>query len=100
VADFVVPFFGSSTRFWINNAFLNQVGCDFNMEARTREERLVEYGNSHPTSQETNLFRNFTDQVRTKKLNEAWPEYAFKTQQVMNACFESGRAQSRMVALS
>jgi predicted dehydrogenase len=99
VADFVVPFFGSETLFTTNNSFLSLNGCDFNMEARTRQESVSEYGNSHPTSQETNLFRNFANQVRARKPNEAWPNYAFKTQQVMQACFESAQAERRPIEL-
>jgi hypothetical protein len=37
--------------------------------------------------------------VQTGKLNEAWPDMALKTQQVMSACFESARAGSRVVEL-
>jgi predicted dehydrogenase len=99
VSDFVLPYFGNEAAVELTNASFEVAGCDFNMEERRRRISVAEYSNSHPTSQETNLFRNFSSQVQSGKLNEAWPEMAFKTQQVMNACFESARAGSRFVEL-
>jgi Mor family transcriptional regulator len=61
------------------------------MEAQTRRISISEHSNSHPTAQESNLFRNFADQIRSGQLNENWPETAFKTQQVMSACLEAAR---------
>ena len=89
VSDFVAPFFGNDLRFEVNSAVHNVSGCDFNMEAHWRKFSVPEYSNSHPTAQETNLFRNFAEQVRSGTLNEAWPEWALKTQQVMEECFRS-----------
>ena len=99
LSDFVAPFFGSELTFEVNNAVHTVSGCDFNMEAHWRQFAVPEYGNSHPTAQETNLFRNFTNQIRSGTLNEQWPEMALKTQQVMEACFESARAGSRCVEI-
>jgi hypothetical protein len=99
VPDFVVPFFGNESSFQVNNAVHNVTGCDHNMESHWRRFTVPEYSNSHPTAQETNLFRNFADQVRSGSLNETWPDIALKTQQVMNACFDSARADSRAVDL-
>lgn len=99
VSDFVLPFFGNESALEVTNASFEVSGCDFNMEERRRRIAIAEYSNSHPTSQETNLFRNFASQVRTGKMNETWPELALKTQQVMNACFESARAGSGSVEL-
>lgn len=97
VADFVVPFFGSQAAFEVNNTVLNTRDCDFNMEAHASRVAVSEYGNSHPTAQESNLFRNVAAQVRTGRLNESWLEMALQTQQVMEACLESARADGRMV---
>jgi predicted dehydrogenase len=91
VFDFVAPFFGSDLPFEVNNAVHNVSGCDFNMEAHWRKFSVSEYSNSHPTAQETNLFRNFAGQVRSGTLNEEWPEWALKTQQVMEECFRAAK---------
>lgn len=100
VPDFVLPFFGSEAAFEAHHADFKVSGCDFNMEANWRRYAVPEYSNSHETAQETNLFRNFAHQARSGGLNEEWPDMAFKTQQVMEACFQSARAQCRVVELS
>jgi predicted dehydrogenase len=43
----------------------------------------------HPTAQDTRMFRNFADQVFSGQLNDDWPMWALRTQQVLDACFES-----------
>lgn len=95
VDDFVLPFFGSEAEFKVNNAEYHVAGCDFNMEAHERRFAVPEYSNGHPNAQETNLFRNFANQVRTGALNDAWPDMALKTQQVMMACFASAHGGGR-----
>lgn len=46
---------------------------------------------SRNMSQEANMFRNFAAQVLSGGLNEDWPQWALKTQRVMDACLESAR---------
>jgi hypothetical protein len=69
------------------------------MEPFTRRWAVKEHSHSHPSSQETNLFRNLADQVQCGTLNPTWPDMALKTQLVMEACLESGRAQEQLVAV-
>jgi len=57
--DFVVPFYGAEVKYTVSNTESNQHVCDFNMEQHDRTVAVKEYGGSHPTAQETNLFRNF-----------------------------------------
>jgi predicted dehydrogenase len=92
LADFVLPFFGNEVSFEVGNAFFAVTGCEFNMEARTHAVVTREYSNSHPSSQETNLFRNFGAQVLSGKLCEDWPRQALLTQQVMEECLAAARA--------
>lgn len=89
--DFVLPFFGNEVGFDVFNPNFNVVSCDFNMEPHRRRVSISEYSNSHATSQETNLFRDFAAQVQTGGLNDTWPEIAFKTQAVMESCLHSAR---------
>jgi len=99
VSDFVAPFFGDELEFEVNNAAHTVTGCDFNMEAHWRRVTVPEYSNSHPTSQETNLFRNFATQVRSSELNDLWPDMALRTQQVMAACLKSAHAGGGEIAI-
>jgi predicted dehydrogenase len=98
--DFVLPFFGNEICFDVFDADLKVVGCDFNMEPNRRRVTVSEYSNSHATSQETNLFRNFAAAALSGKLNHDWPEMALKTQAVMEACLESARASGKEMPVS
>jgi predicted dehydrogenase len=94
-----LPFFGNETAFELNNTVFSVNGCDFNMEGYPTRLAIPEHSNSHPTAQDSNLFRNFAAQIRAGKLHRGWPEIALKTQQVMKACFESAKTQGGLVAI-
>ena len=100
VPDFVLPFSGLEAAFEVNSPSYRMNGCDFTMESHLRRFAVEEYSNSHASAQETNLFRNFAAQVQSGALNDTWPEIALKTQQVMSACFDSARADGRLVDLA
>jgi predicted dehydrogenase len=87
--DFVLPWFGSDVSFETNNAAFEVMGSDFNMNAKLTKHNVAEYSNSFANAQESNLFRNFAAQVLSNELNSDWPEYAMKTQQLLDACYES-----------
>jgi len=97
--DFVLPFFGNEAGFQVSNPAFNVRGCDFNMEPHTCRISVGEYSNGHPTSQETNLFRNFSDLVLSGRIDCSWPEIALKTQQVMEGCWKSSQQGSSEVSL-
>jgi predicted dehydrogenase len=50
-------------------------------------------------AQEANMIRNFANQVLSGKLNDAWPDWALKTQIVTNACMDAART-GKPVALA
>lgn len=99
VPDFVIGYYGNEMQFTVRNAALAQDVCTFNMEDHVRRVAVPEYGNGHPTSQETNLFRNFSNLVLSKKIDESWPEISLKTQQVMEACLNSARQDGKAIEL-
>jgi predicted dehydrogenase len=99
LADFVLPFTGKRIGFETGNAVFDVRGCDFEMQPGQKRIEVDEYSHSDSTSQETRLFRNFADQVRSGKLNVLWPEMALKTQMVMEACMESACSKGRAVKL-
>jgi predicted dehydrogenase len=90
IADFVNPFYGSELGFEVINISLD----GHNNLPNARRVTVAEHSNGHPTSQESNMFRNFANQVFSGKLNNDWPMWALKTQQVMDACLESARRNS------
>ena len=87
VPDFVLPFAGEKLELKVRKNEFSKDGCDFIMRTDTQRIAIAEQGNSHPTAQESNMFRNFAEQARSGRLNEHWPEMALKTQEVMCRCF-------------
>jgi predicted dehydrogenase len=45
----------------------------------------------HATAQDTRMWRGFANQIFSGRLNDNWPMWAMKTQQVLDACFESAK---------
>jgi len=95
--DFVLPFNGEELTFAVQNTSFEPKGCDFKMKLNRTSFQISEASHGQPTAQESNLFRNFSNQVRSGCLNALWPEIALKTQQVTCACFESAREDGRPV---
>jgi predicted dehydrogenase len=86
--DFVLPFAGNELELTIRKNEFSKNGCDFRMQAHTQRIAIPEHGNSHPTAQESNMFRAFAEQIQSGQLNELWPEMALKTQEVMCQCLQ------------
>jgi predicted dehydrogenase len=86
LTDFVLPCNGQTISFATSHPIFQVQGCDFTLEPRRRSYEIPEFSNSHPNSQEANLFRNFASQVLTGTLDPFWPEVALKTQQVLDLC--------------
>ncbi|REJ85701.1 MAG: gfo/Idh/MocA family oxidoreductase [Planctomycetota bacterium] len=91
VSDFVLPVCGNELAFTVENSVFAIRGCDFTMESHPQRHSVREYSHSHPSSQETNLFRNFGDLVLRGAPDRTWGEIALKTQRVMDACLRSAR---------
>jgi predicted dehydrogenase len=92
VPDFVLPFFGDELRFDVTNSVFEKAGCDFEMQRRTRSVVVPEYSNSHPTAQETNMFRTFSALVASNRRDPHWGKIALRTQLVMDACLHSAKS--------
>ncbi len=97
--DFVLPYFGSSVTFDVNNAVFDLAGCDFNMERHVQQIEANEYSSGHPNAQETNLFRTFSELALSGHPDPFWGDIALKTQQVMEACLQSARDGGQDVKL-
>lgn len=89
--DFVLPYFGNESTFEVNNAVFAINGCEFVMERHSVRHAVAEYSNNAVDSQETNLFRKFSEIVLSGKVDPFWPEVSLKTQRILDACLESAR---------
>jgi len=79
VDDFVHPVNDLETAFEVNGRTIRVKAGD---GKRARAETVA---------QQTNMIRNFANQVFSGKLNDEWPGIALQTQQVMDACFQSAQ---------
>ena len=93
--DFVHPFNGFEPSFEVNRREV-RVPAPAGAQAPVPGADLAEHG--HTTAQSTVMFRNFANQVLSGQLNEDWPMWALRTQQVMDACYEAAR-ENREVKL-
>ncbi|MDF1811444.1 MAG: Gfo/Idh/MocA family oxidoreductase [Verrucomicrobiales bacterium] len=97
--DFVLPFYGAEAGFEVSNAVFEINNCMLHMEDHTRRIAVPEYSDSHPTSQETKLFRDFGDLVLSGKIDPHWPDISLKTQIIMDACLNSAKNGSREIEI-
>jgi predicted dehydrogenase len=88
--DFVLPFNTREPSFEVNRAEFRVPSPSGAPASPVPVSDPGELG--HATAQNTIMFRNFADQVLSGKLNEEWPMWALKTQEVLDACFDSARA--------
>lgn len=91
VSDFVLPYYGNQVSFEIGRHNFAANGCYFNMEKSLETRSRHEYSNNAMGSQETNLFRNFSDLVLSGRRDSFWPEVALKTQRVLDAALISAQ---------
>ena len=78
--DFVHPLDSYEPAFEVNDEFITVTGgmkCPPNTHAKIQ---------GHATAQDTRMWRHFAGQVCSGQLNDDWPMWALKTQQVLDAC--------------
>jgi predicted dehydrogenase len=95
--DFVLPFDGHELSFEVQQIKFTTSGGNFRVQPSLRRYIVPEHSQSHSDAQETNLFRNFSNQVRSGHLNPLWPDIALKTQTVLCACHESARSDGKPI---
>jgi len=88
VPDFVHPYNSFEPAFEVNRKEI-RVPAAPGSPVPAPGSDFGEFG--HATAQNTVMFRNFANQISSGKLNEDWPMWALKTQQVLDACFESAQ---------
>lgn len=90
IDDFVLPWFGNRVRVRERRVSFNDSGFDFNYECHGQDFWYDEYGNGHASAQEVQLVRKFVE--LTNAPDAYWPRIAQRTQQVMQALWDSAIA--------
>lgn len=98
--DFVLPHYGNETDFMLGKESFHGDGCYFNLERHEQRISCAEYSNNHPTSQESELFREFGRIVLSGDRTSIWPDLSLKTQIIMDALLDSARSESRYVPIN
>lgn len=81
VPDFVHASGGHEETFELNQKEIRVKCC----KCRGKHSTSAEF------TQPVNMMRNFSNQIRSGKLNEDWPLWALKTQEVVDACLKSAK---------
>jgi predicted dehydrogenase len=93
--DFVLPCAGSEVAFDVTELGSIADGLSAKFILNTRRHAVAERGETHPTSQDTCMFRNFGAQIRKGTLNREWPEISLKTQRVVDDCYAAAAEASK-----
>jgi hypothetical protein len=70
------------------------------MESHPRRLAVSEYSSGAVNAQETKMIETFAGIVISGQLEPRWGDLALKTQQVVDACLQSARADGKMVTVS
>ncbi|MGD1046249.1 MAG: Gfo/Idh/MocA family oxidoreductase [Bacteroidota bacterium] len=89
IPDFVHPANIHEPSFEVNNTQVRVKCCTC----------TGEHTKSRVQAQDTNMIRNFVNQIRSGKLNDEWPMMTVTTQRVMDACFESAKNGNKLILL-
>jgi predicted dehydrogenase len=95
--DFVLPYRGSEVAAYVGRDHFMIDNCSFHMENHLSKYSVREYDAGENTSQEVRMIRAFADQVLSGTITNVWPEWTLKTQQVLDACFESSKKDGAAV---
>lgn len=100
IRDFVLPLNGEELTFEASNPGFRIEGCDFIMEENSQSFAVGERSHSDENSQESNMFRCFSELVISGRRDDFWGDISLKTQKVLDACLESARTDGSIVRLS
>jgi predicted dehydrogenase len=99
VPDFVLPFAGPLTTFRLSRSDFVLDRCRTDVPEGLHVETIDEPGSNAPGSQESAMFHTFSQLVLSGECDPRWPQMSLLTQRVLDACLQSAREGSRVVAL-
>lgn len=96
-SDFVLPYHSAELEVFVGKDVFSIDNCVFNMEHHLQRFATHEYSAGAANAQEVNMIRTFSDLVINKKVDDTWPTWTLKTQQVLDACFQSAARNGEAV---
>ncbi len=97
--DFVLPYHAPEVEAFVGKDVFNVENCVFNMENHLQRFATSEYSSGASNAQEVNMIRTFSDLVLNKLIDDQWPDWTLKTQQILDACFLSASRDGETVTL-
>lgn len=97
--DFVQPFDGEDTSFFITKLRPQHDGCNYTTFLDRTEVKVPGKATNGPDCQEALLFRNFGECVLAGTPDPSWPEISLLTQRVMEALRKSAQQGGKVIGL-
>ena len=99
LSDFVLPWYGSELAFEVSKPVFQSAVVTSTWNGMSHRFAVREYSNSAATAQESQMFHTFAELARSGQPDPFWGAIALKTQQVLDACLQSARADGMPVEL-
>ena len=97
--DFVQPFDGEDTSFFVTKLKPHQDGCNYTTFLDRKEVKVPGKATNSPDCQEALLFRTFGECVLAGTPDPSWPEISLLTQRVVEALRESAQQGGSPISL-
>jgi predicted dehydrogenase len=99
LSDFVLPYAGDRTKFYVTHSEFVVDGCRFQMKQNENACFCEEPADSEIDSQESKLYRKFAEIVISGQAEPHWPEISLMTQRVLDAVMQSALNDGQPVEL-
>ena len=100
LSDFVLPFAGDRTHYTLTRSQFDVNGCRVDFRPNQEVTELEEPANNAPGSQESGLFRDFSQLVLDGRIDRSWDGISLLTQRALDACLRSARQNGIPVDLA
>lgn len=100
IRDFVLPYRSAELSAFVANHHFHIDNCTFHMGKHIREHTVTEYDAGAPGAQEVRMIEHMSEIALSGRLESCWPEWSLKTQQILDACYQSSLQDGRAVSVN
>lgn len=97
--DFVLPYRSAELSVFVANHHFRIDNCTFHMEKHVREHSVTEYDAGAPGAQEVRMIERMSEIVLSGRPEPQWSEWSLKTQQILDACYQSSLEDGRPIPI-
>ncbi len=99
VNDFVLPFYEAEASWTHHHHVLEIDNCRWNFRRHDQRNAVAEYPSGEPNAAEVNMVRRLSQLSLDGQLDPLYPDLAFKTQVILDACCRSDAASGQWIDL-